>query len=213
MAWAYNWASSPGGTIGSGLDYVPMLWGAKSVGTWQNDATKAVAAGAKYLLSFNEPDLAAQANMSPSDAAAAHIKNMNPFSGQAKIGSPAVTNGGGNSPPMGTVWLQQFFDACAGKCKVDFVTFHWYESATNTQYFKNHAQDIINVATKNGVNKVWLTEFGASGSDTQVASFLGDVLPWLDGKLEVERYAYFMCNNGILLSGGQPSTIGKAYAA
>jgi Glycosyl hydrolase catalytic core len=214
MSWAYNWADNPDGSLPAGIEFVPMLWGAKKFGDWDAAAKKAIAGGAKYLMSFNEPDLAGQANMDTATAAAAHIKYMNPYAGQAKIGSPAITNGGpsGGTDGMGLGWLQKFFDKCDGNCKVDFLSFHWYDSAENVAYFKNYVQDVITMAKKNGVNKVWLTEFAADGSDAQVAKFLGEVLPWMDANDAVERYAYFMCSEGRLVSGSGMSAVGKAYA-
>jgi hypothetical protein len=61
---------------------------------WEANANAAIAAGSKYLLAFNEPDLSSQANMSPSQAAASYKKYMMPFAGKAKLVSPAITNGG-----------------------------------------------------------------------------------------------------------------------
>lgn len=215
MSWAYNWADNPSGTLSSGVEYVPMLWGQKKFSGWDSAAKSALANGAKHMLSFNEPDLAAQANMDSSTAAAAHIKYMNPYASQAKIGSPAITNGGpsGGTDGMGLGWMQNFFDKCAGNCKVDFLAFHWYDSATNVAFFKNYVQSVIDMAKKNGVSKVWLTEFAAAGSDDQVAKFMGEVLPWMDGNDAVGRYAYFMCGDGQLVSGNSMSAVGKAYAA
>jgi len=138
---------------------------------------------------------------------------MNPLSGQVQIGSPAVTNGAGSSPPMGTTWLSQFFTACNGECKVDFVAFHWYNDASEIDDFKTHVQDVIDTASANGVSKVWLTEFGATGADSDVASFLTEALAFLDSTAAVERYAYFMCGDGTLLTGTSLSTVGNAYAA
>ena len=215
MSWAYNWANNPDGTLDSSIEFVPMLWGQKMYKGWDDAAKSALAAGAKNLMSFNEPDLAAQANMDSATAAADHIKYMNPYAGQARIGSPAVTNGGptGGTDGMGLGWMQNFFDKCAGQCKVDFLTFHWYDSANNVAYFKNYVEDVIEMAKKNGVNKVWLTEFAAAGSDDEVAKFLGEVLPWMDSNDAIERYAYFMCEEGKLVSGSAISDpVGKAYA-
>ncbi len=214
MSWAYNWADKPDGALGSGIEFVPMLWGEKKFGDWATAAKSALAAGAKHMLSFNEPDLAEQANMNAATAAAAHIKYMNPYAGQAKIGSPAVTNGGpsGGTDGMGLGWLRNFFDRCNGNCKVDFLAFHWYDSADNVAYFKNYVSDVIKLAKEKGVQKVWLTEFAAAGSDAQVAKFLAEVLPWMDSNDAIERYAYFMCSDGRLVNGNSLSTVGKAYA-
>jgi Glycosyl hydrolase catalytic core len=214
MSWAYNWASKPDGTLPSGIEFVAMLWGPKMYSGWDVAAKAAIAGGAKHLLSFNEPDLGTQANMNSATAAADHIKYMNPYAGQAKIGSPAITNGGpnGGTDGMGLGWMKNFFSKCGGKCKVDFLAFHWYDSADNVAYFKNYVQDVIDFAKANGVNKVWLTEFAAAGSDEQVAKFLGEVLPWMDGNDAIERYAYFMCGEGELVNGKSMSAVGKAYA-
>lgn len=212
ISWAYNWAAGPGGSILSGAEFVPMLWGEKSVGAWPAAAAAAIADGATHALSLNEPDHKEQANMDPQSAAKLHIASMNPLAGQVAIGSPAITNGAGTNPLMGIDWLTQWFSACAGNCKVDFVAFHWYDSASNIAYFKKHVQDVINLAAQNGVGKVWLTEYGATGSDSDVANFIQESSSFLESTAAVERYAYFMVQNGILVNGNSLSTLGSAYA-
>ena len=62
-----------------------------------------------------------------------------------------------------------------------------------------------------GVSKVWLTEFGATGSDSDVSSFLTEAMSFLDSTSAVERYAYFMASDGILLSGNGLSALGDVY--
>ncbi|KAK5552909.1 hypothetical protein LTR46_008984 [Exophiala xenobiotica] len=214
ISWTYNWGASPDGTPLSGTEFVPLFWGANSVSGWSSAVQSAISSGSQHVLSINEPDLSSQANLDPVTAAKLHIANVAPLSGQVSVGSPAVTNGAGSSPPMGTTWLQQFFDACDGQCNIDFVAFHWYSDASQTDYFKQHVQDVIDTAAQNGVSKVWLTEFGASGSDSDVAAFLSDVVPWLDSQAAVERYAYFMCSDGILVNGNSISSpIGEAYVS
>ncbi|KIV81826.1 hypothetical protein PV11_03978 [Exophiala sideris] len=211
ITWAYNWGAGADGSIVSGAEYVPMLWGLDSLDAWASAAASAIAAGSQHALSFNEPDLSSQSNIDPATAATNHIKYMNPLSGQVQIGSPAVTNGVGSSPAMGTTWLSQFFEACNGECKVDFVAFHWYGSSISD--LESHVQDVISTASANGVSKVWLTEFGATGSDADVATFLTQATEYLDSQSAVERYAYFMCSDGILVDGSSISSpIGEAYA-
>lgn len=213
ISWVYNWGAGPDGSFLSGAEYVPMLWGLSSTSAWADAAAKAIASGSKHALSFNEPDLGSQANIDPQTAATNHIKYMNPLAGQVEIGSPAVTNGAGTNPLMGIDWLNAFFKACAGQCKVDFVAFHWYAEASSFSNFQSHVQDVINAASANGVDKVWLTEFGASGSDSEVADFLKQAVEFLDTTPAVERYAYFMCSDGILVNGNSiASPIGTAYA-
>ena len=215
ISWAYNWDQTPAGKLPTGVGYVPMLWddGPDHTTNWNTSAQSAIDSGARALLSFNEPDLASQANMSPSIASAAHIKYMNQFAGKAEIVSPAIGNNDATDPPAGAVWLQQFFDACAGRCKVDAVAFHWYDAAWNIGNFKLHTNSIIKTAAANGVSKVWLTEFQAAGNDSAIIGFISDALPFLESTPAVERYAWLMCDSssGSLLSGTELSDIGKAY--
>ena len=211
VTWAYNWGSSSGGSILSGAEYVPMLWGSGQVSGWSSAVQAAVSSGSSHVLSFNEPDLTSQSNLTPQHAAQLHIANMGNL-GSVQVGSPAVTNGDSTSPPMGTNWLTQFFQACNGQCKVDFVAFHYYAD-TDLPTFQSYVTNMISVAQQNGVSEVWLTEFGATGSDSDVATFISSATSWLDQQSAVGRYAYFMCGDGTLLSGSSLSTLGEAYAA
>lgn len=216
ISWVYNWGQEPDGAVVSGAEFVPMLWGLRYTNGWNAAARSAIDSGSTHLLSFNEPDQSSQSNMSPSVAAANHIIYMNPLAGNGvQIGSPAITNGLGTNPPMGIAWLSQFITACAGNCKIDFVDFHWYNTADSIQDFKQHVQDVINATATAGIPKVWLTEFQASGTDSDVEAFLAEALPFLDSNSAVERYAYFMCATGPgnLVDGDSLSNIGLAYVS
>ncbi|KAI0804768.1 hypothetical protein BC629DRAFT_1283556 [Irpex lacteus] len=207
ITWAYNWAPTHDGSLNTGVEYVPMLWGtdANHASGWSDHANAAIAAGSTHLLGFNEPDLGAQSNLSPAAAAAAWKQYMEPFAGKAKLVSPAVTNGA--PPSMGTGWLDSFLAACTG-CHIDAIAIHIYDSATNTAYFQNY---ISSVASKYG-KPVWVTEFGASGSVQQQQAFLNTMLPFLDGLSGVERYAYFMAGQNILVDGSnQLTALGQSY--
>lgn len=206
VSWGYNWDSDSAG-LSSSFNYVPLLWGLSHTDVWNSRATSAIANGATHLMSFNEPDMTSQANMSPEDAASAYKTYMMPFAGKAKLGAPAVTNGGGS---MGLNWLAAFLEACDG-CQIDFVTIHWYDSASNTAYFKEHVQNATDVA---GGKPVWVTEFAPTGSpsNADISTFLEDVMPWMDSQSFVERYSYFMASDGALISGTEPSTFGQTYA-
>ncbi|TAQ83797.1 hypothetical protein B7494_g7881 [Chlorociboria aeruginascens] len=209
ISWAYNWGATSAGLSLPGVEYVPLLWGLSSTYTssWSSDASAAIAAGSTHLMSFNEPDLSTQSNIGYADAAAGYLKYMQPFAGKAKLGAPAVTNGGA---PMGLTYLGNFLNACSG-CTIDFVSIHWYDSATNIDYFKSY---VAQAYAAGGNRPLWITEFGASGSDAEVSTFLETVIPWLDSLNYVERYAYFMASDGILLSSGSTlSSIGETYAS
>jgi O-glycosyl hydrolase len=187
-----------------------MLWGTTSefTSTWESNWKSAVSSGTKTFFAFNEPDLDTQSNLSPDAAAAGYKTYMQPIKAanpSVRLGSPAVTNGAGS---MGIQWLVDFQNACSG-CDIDFVAIHWYDSATNIQYFKDH---VTEANTRTGKN-VWVTEFGASGSDAEIQSFLEEVLPWMDAQDWVERYSYYMAGDGLLVSGTEPSTYGLTYAS
>ncbi|OQO04070.1 hypothetical protein B0A48_10713 [Cryoendolithus antarcticus] len=207
VSWGYNWVSKPNG-LNSGFKYIPTLHNAESMWTdsWSTDAKAAISSGSTHLFAFNEPDMSSQANLTPEQAAAAYKTHMQPFAGQAKLCAPSVTNGGG---AMGLDWLVAFMAACDG-CTIDCVNVHWYDSAQHTEYFKSHVQNATDIS---GGKPVFVTEFGASGSDADVGTFLGDVMPWMDSQSWLEGYSYFMVKEGMLVSGGEPSSYGSVYAA
>ncbi|KAL3418767.1 glycoside hydrolase [Phlyctema vagabunda] len=208
VTWAYNWASSSSGLDLTGVEFIPLLWGNKAEFTdvWSEAATSAIASGSTALMSFNEPDLAEQSNIAYTDAAALYKTYMEPFAGKADLLAPSVTNGGS---PMGLTYLKNFIGACSG-CTIDAINIHWYDSASNIDYFKNYVAEAYEAG---GNRPVWISEFGASGSDAEQNTFLETVLPWLDEQDYVVRYAYFMAKDGVLLSGKTLSTLGTTFSS
>lgn len=160
-------------------------------------------------MGFNEPDIAAQANLSPSAAVAAWRKYLQPYADRVKLGSPAVCNGA--EPLMGLNWLSAFLDACQG-CTIDFVTIHWYGLANDdgVEHFKDHVTKAKDTAQG---REVWITEFQPNGSVEEQSNFMGKILPWLDDPSNgVKRYAYFQVD-GILAGEGKLTELGARYAA
>jgi hypothetical protein len=208
VTWAYNWGQTPGSGLASGLEYSPMLWsgGSSMTGSWSANAKSAIASGSSVLLGFNEPDLGAQSDMTVAAAVAAWQQFMEPLACSARLAAPAVTSAGA---PMGLAWLADFLQACSG-CTVDVVPIHWYGDASDPSDFTGHVQQAYAAA---GGRPIWITEFGASGSDEQIESFFQTVLPWLDAQTYVERYSYFMDGEGSLVNsaGTGLSSIGSAY--
>lgn len=207
VSWAYNWGSTTSG-LNTAFEYVPMLWGLGTDHTngWAQAAESAIASGSTHLLSFNEPDNAGQSNLDCNTAASGYMTYMQPFAGKAKLGSPAVTNGG---PPSGLTWLSSFLSLCTN-CHIDFITCHWYDSATNFEYFKQYLQDAYKAG---GGRPIWLTEFGASGTLDEQVTFLQVVMPWMDAQPWIERYAYYMVDQGSLISSGgnSLSSLGSTF--
>ncbi|KAL4865306.1 hypothetical protein BDV12DRAFT_200249 [Aspergillus spectabilis] len=204
VTWGYNWGFHRNGADSS-FDFSPMLWGLPSSPNPEWTAAVGVE-GITEILGFNEPDLGAQANITPSDAAAGYLEYMEPFAGQVRISTPAVTNG--PPPNMGTGWMDQFFEHCT-TCTLDFVAIHWYAN-NDPDGFKSHVQQFYDKYNL----PIWITEFAASGSGEEQISFLQAVLPWLDSQPYVERYAYFGVFPGFLVneSGDGLLQLGQVYA-
>ena len=112
---------------------------------------------------------------------------------------------------MGLTYMQNFLGACKAKgCTIDFVCIHWYNGGTADD-FKTYVQ---NAYTQSGNLPVWITEFQAPGDTAAQNAFLQEVIPWLDSQSFVEKYAYFMASDGILLSAGSTlSTLGETFAS
>ncbi|KAL9125206.1 MAG: hypothetical protein Q9217_005554 [Psora testacea] len=223
LTWAHNWDSNRAG-LPSHYDYVPTLHSTKSVhtGQWEVNVKKAISSGkTTYLMSFNEPDIPDQANMNPAVAVAGFNQYMKQYaSDNVKLGSPSVSNGVGTNPstgqPQGLDWLKPFLKQCTG-CPISFVPVHWYgctngcSTSDDVALFKKQMIDAMNTAVVNGQKvPVWIPEFQCHG-DAQ--GFLKEVLPWLDGQGQIERYSYFMVRDGILAQGNGVSALGVKYAS
>ena len=68
---------------------------------------------------------------------------MQPFAGQAALGTPAVTNGGGAA---GLAYLDSFAGNCTG-CSFNFINVHFYlqRSDVNTVQFSEAIKQHIDV--------------------------------------------------------------------
>ena len=210
--WGYNWGSARQG-LDDKYSYVPMLWSDMYdfTGYWDSNCEDALSSGSKAIFSFNEPDNAGQANMSPAAAAAAHAKYLNKYQGRARIGSPSVTNGGGDNE--GLNWLRQFMSACEaqeGGCAIDFCNVHWYSEAQYTDTLFDHLKEAHEVC---GGKPIWLTEFAPLGSDDDIAQFMKTAVPKLDKLEYLHAYSYFMVAAGNLMSSDSAlSGYGELYA-
>ncbi|KAI2631933.1 glycoside hydrolase family 128 protein [Hypoxylon sp. NC1633] len=211
ISWAYNWGSDSSG-LKADVAYYPMLWSPASEhsSNWDTKAEAAIASGSDCLLSFNEPDIGTQANLSPDVAAAGHIQYMNKYAGKARISSPAISSS--ESPNQGVDWLNKFFAACDGKCQVDFCTAHWYGPGgpDGAKAFLDHVE-AVHTACEN--KNVWVTEFAAESGD--VDTFMQIVTQKLDSDefSYVEKYSYFMLSaSSLMTSATTLSSFGKIFA-
>ena len=70
------------------------------------------------------------------------------------------------------------------------------------------------ISTCNG-KPVWITEFQKIGSQDEQTQFVKKAIDWLEqpAQAKIERYSYFMVQDGILTSGNSLSSTGTAYAS
>jgi hypothetical protein len=220
IGWWYNWAAKPDDTLmtgypGLGVEFVPMVWG----GTFDTATLeKQVPAGAKYLLTFNEPNFGSQANLTPAQAAALwpKIETFAKARGM-KIVSPAVNYCG--SPCNETdpfMWLSKFFAACSG-CQVDYVAMHWYacSKAALTSTLAKYEQQFG--------KPLWVTEFSCLDEKSKVNDadellYMQDAVAALEADPMVFRYAWFTGRftsnppvNLLTATSGQLTPLGQKY--
>jgi hypothetical protein len=193
-SWYYNWAATPSGiNTPQGVAYVPMIKTPSDV----NTATlNEVEHEGKYLLGFNEPDVANQANMSVARALA--LWPQLEATGM-ELGSPAVSYGTNST----SSWIGQFMDgARARHYRVNFITVHWYgqhhwtDPATDVNDLKTYLEQTYNLYHL----PIWITEFSlisfqgpkpAYPTPTQQAAFLTAATKMLAGLPFVQRYAWY----------------------
>jgi autotransporter-associated beta strand protein len=207
--WYYNWGRT--GIAGASSEFIPMAWGSSSV---TNDANfkQLLGHSSEYILGFNEPERAEQANMTVAEAIALWPKLM---STGKKLVSPAV-----GTDTLGMNWLTSFLsEANRLDLRVDAIAIHWYGDVRSTNAhtgFLNRIDIVHNTFTNNAGQKypIWITEFGGIDWTEGVspvtqemnARFLTGALPGLDSRSHVQRYAWFGWRDETSLGGGTPFT-------
>lgn len=214
VGWAYNWAMWLPSDLPSGIDFVPMLWGARDFGGWVAAIETALFSGSEYIMGFNEPDVAAQADMSATDAAGYYQNYITPYAGQAKLISPAVSSS--TTEGQGLSWMNSFLSQCTS-CEITGLAVHWYGNTIDE--FKTFVQQAIDTASSYSLSEVWITEFALAADingivdEATTNAFLTEALSYLDGESSVTRYSYFMTAENYLLSGGALNSVGNTYCS
>lgn len=197
ISWWYNWAAEPDTAIRNtyqdyDVDFTPMAWnnaGINGVNNWAGQDPNV-----RYILGFNEPNFRNQANMTPSQAAAAWpaLQAIADNHGLELVG-PAVNycgncvseNGVTYSNPF--TYLDDFFAACTD-CRVDHIALHWYGGG-------NSIVGYVEEARQYG-NPIWVTEFAAwDGSATNLKAqknYLAGTVNFLERDPDVYRYSWFI---------------------
>ncbi|MFF0150106.1 sigma-70 family RNA polymerase sigma factor [Micromonospora sp. NPDC005203] len=218
--WYYTWGTQhPGISTPRGVTFVPMIRGAENVTA--DELARAKAAGPD-LLTFNEPDLPEQANMTVEQALDLWPQLMATGS---RLGSPAVAWGAPD--PQG--WLDRFMTGAQARGhRVDFITLHWFgadfASATAVDQLRQYLQAVYQRYQK----PIWLTEFALIRFDggrqqfpsqEQQAAFLTAATAMLGRLSYVQRYAWFglpatdQDRSGLFSDGTRATVVGRAFQA
>ncbi|KAJ5585526.1 uncharacterized protein N7459_005326 [Penicillium hispanicum] len=223
ISWAYNWAYSPSflsqSSLPSGIEFVPMLWGEKTLEGWATTIETFVAGvtSTKYLLGPNEPDNREQANMTATEAASFYRHHITPFAGKAKLISPAVTSS--VKPNQGLQWFREFMHLCSN-CDVHGLAVHWY--GNSFPEFQSFIQKAVSTAADYNLSEVWVTEFALSidaagvseSNESDAAKFVSQAVQFLDSQANVTRYSYFMAAPGFLVNtNNELNQVGGNYTA
>ncbi len=173
-----------------GISFYPMAWNG-NFDEQKVRETKAAHPECEYILAFNEPNHLGQAEMTPSEAAAAWPR-LKALAAELdmKIISPALNYGSmpGYSDPV--KWLDEFFaqpgvslDDVAG------IAIHCYmRNASSMASFVSHFYKY---------NKpIWMTEFcsydGANTPENVQIEYVSDAVNYLEADPHVFAYAWFM---------------------
>ncbi|EDU44749.1 Glycoside hydrolase family 128 protein [Pyrenophora tritici-repentis] len=215
FGFGYNWGQAETNDIGT--QFIPMMHGPdkSTAQEWLANVDLAVKKHkSTAVMGFNEPDIAAQANLSPEAACSAWKEYMNPIKStypEITIIGPSVSNG---QAPLGLDWLSRFHTVCPDAI-VDAANIHFYDQYDSTVFdrFKAHVEK----AAKQTGQKLFITEFGlnpGTANPQQAAEFLAQCIEYLDAEPVVDGYAYFMVGEGEnqLNSNGALSAAGKIYA-
>jgi len=203
FGWYYNWDQQPpaGNTpanVEDYVEYVPMAWGAHFD---QQTLINYLLAHprVKFILGFNEPNFKGQANLTPSQAAAAwpalqaiadrfNLTIVGPAINFSYVGGAVVENGIEYTDPV--KWYEDFFAACQG-CRVDHIAIHGYFNEPGYLPWMIGLFDKFN-------KPIWVTEFNQSPSASvdAAAQYMRAAVPLLENDPRVFRYAWFLARGG-----------------
>ena len=222
VGWFYNWnfVRNPG--VDASLPYTPMIWGMTSV---NNPAAVSLInqldnpGYENVVLGFNEPDGAKQANMTV-DMAIQHWPLL--VGTGRRVGSPASAG----NPTTAGGWLANFMTAAkAGGLRVDFIAVHWYAPPNVTSFLK----ELDTLYQQYGL-PIWITEFavadwtattGSKFTVDQVTTFMQAVVPELNKRSYIERFAWKtratsdvnMGTSALFNDDGSLTALGSVYAS
>jgi hypothetical protein len=198
ISWAYDWGWSGYGSSEltdaakkNSIAYIPMIHGKRDDANWAKYIRdyKKTDADCMYILSFNEPNLTIQANMTPAQAAQKwpDIKALAQEL-KMKIIAPAMNYGtlpGYNDPIK---WLDEFFaQPGVSLDDVDALALHCYFG--DAAAVKNYVE-----CFRKYKKPIWMTEFSAGEGEVSIEQqreYMCNVLNYFESDPIIERYAWF----------------------
>ena len=217
VSWYYNWSPSENEACAApnGVEYVPMIWGSGTAASIQTTVSGLASKGFKYVLGFNEPDNATQANIT----AAAAIALLPAFNNPAlAVGTPAT-----QANATGQAWFKEYMADVAANTtlRADFIAIHWYGwNAGSCDAAASQLESYINYAEGFPGNRpIWLTEWGCLNQSAPTAAgvitFFKSALAVFAKHPRVARYAWYQWspNCEVYNTDDTLTDLGKVYAA
>lgn len=156
-----------------------MLWGRDDVGA-------VVGGSSQWLMGFNEPDLAGQANLS-TGAAAVLWREVERLYPDRLLVAPAPSD---VWPGWLPAWRYAYFSRYGAWPRVDALAFHCYRPATECITL---GQQFVSWARAWGVREAWATEFAfVPAWYVDPESEARRLVAWLEGEPMITRYAPFV---------------------
>ncbi len=204
VSWNYSWGPTCVEQQPSGIEFVPMIWSARSKeklkDAFRNVVIPDIESGkVKRLLGFNEPDKENQANMP-------YEKAIELWPEFEKLGiplcSPACANPRvDNNDTQGgrRTWMPDFMEEAEDRgYRIDYIGVHWY-GGCSPEGFK---EKMKRVYKKYGQRPLLITEFSPAdwkvsspadnkNSPANVLAFMKEVLPWMEKRDWIAGYAWF----------------------
>ncbi|KAF2687673.1 glycoside hydrolase family 128 protein [Lentithecium fluviatile CBS 122367] len=188
FGWASNWEADAKGEIGS-IEFIPTLRSLDRAESWSAAIDTAAAAGTKVVFTFNEPDMAGQANMGVDAACSAWKQYVAPLVAKhSGINFVAPSVSSSTSANQGLDWLTQFQKNCP-EATFTAVNFHWYGTpADGFSAFKAHIENAYATIGKD----FYVTEFAVNNaSGAESAAFLKEAQEYLDSHPNCLGYSFF----------------------
>jgi hypothetical protein len=221
--WHYSWNWEYSSSYPEGVQFVPMVWGKSNATQDRISYLNNLAADEKisHVLTFNEPDLEGQANLTVDEA----ISYWSLFETlHVSISSPAT------SAPL-NAWMLEFMEkATAQGLRIDFIPIHIYHKNTAQKFL-----DLVAEVYQRFQKPIWITEFALKDpmatvnqpnrySEQEALDFMKAVLEGLEALPYVHRYAWFDPNashpnypkvavSDLITETNQLTSLGAFYAA